>query len=321
MPQDIESYYQEAGRAGRDGEESECVLLFGRQDIITAKFLIDNGYTADADSETDAAEREKLREAAHLRLQKMIEYCTEAPCLRACILSYFGETDTAPCGKCSRCLIEYKTRDITDDARKIFGCIYRTGERFGAYKIMCILRAAQITGKYETDISRYEHLSEFGAMSGQSEREVRYLIERLIQEGYLQVSLDAYKTLSLTKKVEELSSADRILLPMKDDYKTTPAEKAKARAKKKAALTPAANLDEIPGLFNHLKTLRRDIAAKLGIPAFVVFTDSTLRDMSVKAPVTLDQFRAVSGVGDAKTEKYAAQFIAAIQAYIHQQGK
>lgn len=318
MPQDVESYYQEAGRAGRDGEESECVLLFGKQDIITAKFLIDNGYS-DSENEIDEEEREKLKEIAHSRLQKMIFYCSDASCLRAYILSYFGEKDTVACGKCSRCLTEKRDVDITEDARKIFGCIYRTGERFGAYKITCILRGSQMSGQYNTDLSRFESMSEYGSMKDQSDREIRYLIDRLTSEGYIHTSLDEYKTLSLTGLVESLGYSDRIVLQMKDDYKTTPEEKAKSKTKKKELLqkikSEAISQDEIPGLFDHLKRLRKSIADTTGVPSFVVFSDATLRDMSSKAPTTLDQFRHVFGVGDAKTEKYGTQFTTAIREF------
>lgn len=315
MPQDIESYYQEAGRAGRDGEESECILMFGKQDIVTAKYLIDNRH--DPEGGIDVNEREMLREISHDRLQKMIYYCTDCTCLRSYILSYFGEVKGQPCGKCSRCATVYKSTDVTDDARKIFSCIYRTGERFGAYRITCILRgaASRVTSLgMNVDISRYESLSEYGSMKGQPEREIRYLIERLISDGYIQVSMDEYKTLSLTALTENLGQDGRITIRTKEDYKTAPGErtKAKTKAKQSQPKTESANEAEVPGLFEHLKIVRRNIAASAGVPSFVVFSDASLRDMSIKAPQTLEQFREIFGVGEAKTKKYGSQFIEAI---------
>ncbi len=303
MPKDLESYYQEAGRAGRDGSPARCILLYSKGDVRTAEFLIDHGHAAD--SGLDTAEQEEIRRRDRERLKQMTFYSTTSKCLRHFILSYFGENSERMCGHCGSCDAEMETLDITVEAQKVLSCIFRlkqrgrSGGKTLVSGILCGSESSQIkAGGYET-------LSTYGIMKEYTQSYVRELIDHLEEQGYITVEQE-YHTLALTPAADELVKSRRTLL-MK-------------RPKRAAAITAnvfkSDEAQEDAALMQRLRELRKKEAAILGVPAYVVFTDASLREMSVKKPRTIQEFLNISGVGSRKAERYGREFIAVIEKYV-----
>lgn len=286
MPKDLESYYQEAGRGGRDGGNAECILLFSRSDIITNKFLIEQSSESNHKVEYD-------------KLNDIIDYCNTDKCLRKYILEYFGETPTFEnCNNCSNCLSETKTTNITLDAQKIFSCIKRMHEKFGVGLVAEVLKGSK-TAKIRN--LHFDELSTYGIMKEYSKNTISDLIYFLITEGYIKTIGNQYPTLALNK------TADDILFGKKEIFMKRKMEKE---------ISPEKNLDYDENLFEILKSLRRDIASIHNLPPFVVFTDVSLREMSTYYPISVDNMLKISGVGVNKLEKYGNIFIETIQKYV-----
>lgn len=305
MPKDLESYYQEAGRAGRDGSPARCILLYSKGDVRTAEFIIDHGRE---ESGLTPAEQEKMRLRDHERLKQMTFYSTTPRCLRHFILNYFGEDSPAECGKCSSCNAEMDTLDITVEAQKVISCVYRlkqrgrSGGKVLVSGILCGSESEQIKeGGYDT-------LSTYGIMKDVRQTYVREIIDHLELQGLLSVS-DDYHTLEITPDGDEFIRSRRTLLM-----------KRSKRAADISAVTQFSNSDgvEDPELMKRLRELRKKFADTLGVPAFVVFSDASLRDMCAKKPATKQEFLCISGVGSVKAERYGKDFVRVVSEYLNE---
>lgn len=299
MPKDIESYYQEAGRAGRDGSPARCILLYAKKDVRTAEFLIDNGHE---DTGLSMQELEEIRRRDRERLKQMTFYSTTTRCLRGFILDYFGEKAPNYCGNCGSCNTNFETVDITVEAQKILSCIFRLKQRGRSGGKALI--AAILTGSREERIVNggLDTLSTYGIMKGVSQARVRDIIEFLQQQGLIEVEQE-YMTCALTPAANEfIKSRSTLIMKL-----------PKEKQPEKPAQTSSA--EENAELMKRLKSLRTKLASALGVPAYVVFSDASLREMSVKMPQTNEEFLSVSGVGSRKAERYGRKFMEVISEY------
>ncbi len=285
MPKNIESYYQEIGRAGRDGEGSECIMLFGAQDIMTQKYLIEVGVLAPD---------RKINE--YKKLQNMIDFIHHNGCLRKYILNYFGEqVEYEECGNCSSCLSEGELVDKTVDAQKVLSCIYRMKRDFGVNTIVDVLR-----GSAQKKILQYKfnELSTYGIMKEYSKEYLSNFINMLISHGFISLKEGEYPTVVLnTQSMKVLKSEEKVVF------------KEVMKVKK---ITSDNELFEI------LRALRKEIASSEGVPPYFIFGDAVLKEMSTKFPVNQSQMMDISGVGQKKYEKYGELFIEKISQYVEE---
>lgn len=283
MPKNIEAYYQEAGRAGRDGEPGECILLFGAQDIILQKYLIE---------QTTLAPERKANE--YRKLQTMVDYCHTQKCLREFILEYFGDDlENFQCGNCGNCNDEREMTDITTVAQTIFSCILRLRERYGVSLVAEVLKGSKTKKIYQLKL---ESLPTYGLMKDHSLEEIKNLVNLLIAEEYLALTEGEYPVVKVRPKAISVV-------------------KNEARVFQKALPKTAQPIAD-DTLFERLRALRKEISQRERVPPYIIFADSTLRQMCEDCPPDMRSMLRVKGVGEAKFAKYGAQFLKIINEYL-----
>ncbi len=292
LPASPEAYYQEIGRAGRDGEPADTMLLYGLDDIRMRRVFIEQ-----EDSGPDRKRRE------HKRLDSLIAYCEAPECRRRVLLRYFGE-ESDPCGNCDVCRDPVETQDGTTEARKVLSAVHRTGQRFGAAHVIAVLRGAE-----SDKITQFGHdrLPTYGVGADRSQREWQGIIRQMVAAGLLEIDISGYGGLRATPTGTALMKGDGAFRFRPDRISKEPAGKRSRAAAAAESLDP-----EAARLLQRLKALRLDLARERGVPAYVVFSDKTLIDMASRRPATVEQFGEVFGVGAAKLEEFAEPFLAAI---------
>ena len=302
MPKSIEAYYQEAGRAGRDGSEADCILLYNTGDINTARFLIQNGSD---NEDMDPAQKAIIQKQDLARLEAMTIYCKTQTCLRGYILEYFGQKHPEVCGNCGSCRGIYKDVDITRETQMILSCVKRIRDKLG-YDVGINLLGNVLRGsknKRVLELSLNE-LTTYGLLKEKGRSDIHAMIDHLEAEGYL-ISEQEFQTIGLTPAAGEvLYRGKQVQMKVEVEPENT---------------LPAISLPKLGSkdadLFDVLKTLRASLAKEAGIPAYVVFSNATLTDMAKKKPKTMSEFRKVSGVGEIKAAWYGTAFLKEIQKY------
>lgn len=290
MPKNMEAYVQEAGRAGRDGDPSECILLFSAQDIMTQKFLIEQN-----------PQDESRKHNEYRKLQQMVQYCYSTSCLKWAMLDYFGEDhDNKPCGICSSCRDERELVDRTRDAQIVFSCIHRMRERFGVSLIAAVLK-----GSRNKKVLQYgfDQLPTYAMLRALTEKQISELINLFIAEGYLRLSEGQYPIVQLEPLAVDVLKGNHTVM-----MRAPEAEKNVSDSKRKKSYDagPSA-VNEV--VFEQLRLIRRELAERDRVPSYIIFNDATLREMSVICPTSEVAMLKIKGVGEVKFRKYGKPFL------------